>query len=239
MIYVVVVRLRVLFVFADALLCIYFLPQPHIYFASHLASTCSCPRHTPVSVCEGRSAFHYVFYAGHQPTTIFPSELLQVCSNTSLGARRCADEGGAIAPTPGYVAAIITQTGGAWPPALSPLQIVTETEPLELAPPAPAVHTPGVTNFQYAVLAPAHWPFVVLGELDKVVPLSRVRFGELKLTKSSLTWEVRGGVGEKVSIYWSRMMVYSVVVCEMSPQGQATLVCGGAQALSECTCEPK
>ena len=198
-----------------------------------------------MSVChvtstpEGRAAFHYIFYAERQTVSIFPSDLLQVCSNTSLGAQRCADEGGPVAPTPGYVAAVITQTDGAWPPPLSPLQIVSDTEPLVLASPAPAVHTPGVTPFQYVVLAPTNWPFVVLGELDKAVPMSRVRFGELNVTKSSLTWELKGVAGEKVHIYWSRMMVYSFVVCEMSPQGQATLVCGGVQAYSDCVCGPK
>ena len=73
-----------------------------------------------------------------------------------------------------YIAAIITETGGAWPPTAQNLVEVTPTKPLKLTPPSASSSSPGgVVGFSYAVLAPAlgGTPWAILGELNKVVPV--------------------------------------------------------------------
>ena len=94
-----------------------------------------------------------------------------------------------------------------------------------------------MTPFQYVVLAPTNWAFVVFGELDKAVPLSRVRFGALHVTERALTWAVRGGAGEEVRIFWARAetKVLESVVCTLT-QGEGTLSCGAPHSATKCVC---
>jgi len=178
------------------------------------------------------AGFHFVFYAGEEAMRITPSDLLVVCSNTTLGARRCHEGGAGAVDDEEFVAVSITQTGGVWPAAVE-LQTVSETEPLVLSPPKAPQGSAGVVPFSYVMLAPnaarglggSSW--VILGELDKVVPVSPGRFGAATATSAGLTWELKGAVGEVVAISYTRTgtLALRTVQCTMDTTGRAVLMC--------------
>jgi hypothetical protein len=147
---------------------------------------------------------HYVLIVGERGeaanATIYPLDLLETCSNTTLGKARCAadfptqppaqprlapqgvaaaheDEGRT------FLAATVTQTGGAWGVHDQELQRVSSTQPLDLsAPPvaddAAEAVARGALAFSYVVLAPVlSSGYAVFGELDKVVSIDRRRTG--------------------------------------------------------------
>jgi hypothetical protein len=197
-----------------------------------------------------RTAFHYVFYTAHEGSpsaiTLQVDELLESCSTSTLGARRCRSEGGATEDD-AFLAAVITQTGhggGGWAGTdHGKLTLVDKDHPLTLAPPQPARATPGLERFQYVLLAPlgrggkglAGSGFVILGELDKVVPVSTARFHGLTGTRSgALSWPLTGAVGEVITISYALATdtaTLKSVKCIFATTA-ATLTCSG----STCKC---
>ena len=197
-----------------------------------------------------------MFYSGHSVSPeIYPKDLLQPCSGTALGKLRGCNahmDKGLPANSTIYAAATITETGGAWPPTRttrSPLVEVTPTKPLVLRPPLATTEstaTKGVVSFSYVVLAPAlgGTPWFVLGELEKVVPVSPTRFGDLTTSGSTLTWELSGESDEEVTISYAQAGKFAgglkSVTCllkNLQPTragpGAATLSCS---LPSGCTC---
>lgn len=192
---------------------------------------------TSSAAAASRAGHHVVFVSGSDPVVIRPSDLLPVCGTTIIASRRC----GEVTPTTSYIAVVITETGGVWPAAATSSQtitIVTETSPLSLSAPPVPPGSKGVVPFVYVALAP--WQsghscggWVVLGELDKAVPISPNRFGTLT---SAGTWELVGAPGEKVWLTAVRDGDVSTLytqACILSSEGAGTLTCGIA---SGCSC---
>jgi hypothetical protein len=154
------------------------------------------------------SAIHYIFFTDSTgPLVLYPKDLLQPCSSTALGLKRgCTDmDMGLAEGASSYIAATITETGGAWPPTTQTLAEVTPKQPLKLQPPSATAN--GAVSFSYVVLAPtlAGTPWVIFGELDKVVPASPNRFGSLAASGSGLTWELSGESEEEVHISYAQV----------------------------------
>lgn len=208
------------------------------------------------------SVYHYVFFELRGSVTLYPSDLLQPCSNTTLGAQRCAAAELTVTAAPStYVAAVITQTGGAWPPASQTLQIVAADSPLVLQSNSGVAVgrkgegeralAPGQVPFTYVVLAPQRLSgsaWTVFGELDKVTPVSPSRFGALavNVADGSLKWGVAGAPNEVVHISYTAVkeggkgkgegvprINLETMDCMLGSTGTAVFSCAGA---GPCVC---
>ena len=213
--------------------------------AASLSSTLTTPL---FPAAQAQVTYHTVFYQGTESITLFPSDLLSPCGNTTISAQHC---GAAKGPDAVYAAAIVTETGGIWPPPAQSVQVVTATSPLELSPPPAAQGKAGdgVVPFQYVVLAPcsgqnggtegSNW--VVFGELDKVMPVSAERFSDLLVSSDSsgeiaLDWRISGAPGESVHVSWAVVKEYTVrtSTCILGSEGTANFSC---QSGSGCGCD--
>jgi hypothetical protein len=181
-----------------------------------------------------RDAHHVVFYAGQKTVELRPRDLLGVCSDGAIGAKRCS------VPSPvasSYLATVVTETGGLWPAAGTTAQLVTDASPLRLQPPAAPSGSKGVVPFVHVALAPVGedtamgaTPFVVLGELDKVVPVSSARFGALTVSADgTFKWDLMGAPGEIVSVWYAKAGEEKPALmsakCTMTAVGVCTLQC--------------
>lgn len=149
------------------------------------------------------SRYHYIF--GADAAEIYPKDLLLAESDTAQEYLAIA-----IAETPKPS----TETGSVTWGSAAAVQTVTPTAPLKLAPTIFATRTTasvvakrlrdqGVVAFSYWLLAPIapDQQVVLLGELEKVVPVSTQRFHEVQAGE----WTLSGAPAETVVVSFAAM----------------------------------
>lgn len=89
----------------------------------------------------------------------------------------------------------------------------------------------GKTDFQYWVIPP-YFPFgyTLMGELNKITPVSEQRFSDVILNDDVVMVKVSGVPGEKVpvTVYSTFTKKPQVINCTISESGDNWLVLGGA-----------
>lgn len=139
------------------------------------------------------SRYHYIF--GADAAEIYPKDLLLAESDTTQEYLAIT-----IAETPKPT----TETGSVTWGSSAAVQTVTPTVPLKLAPAVVATGTTaGVVAFSYWLLAPIapDQKVVLLGEMDKVVPVSTQRFHEVQAGE----WSLSGAPAETVVVSFVAM----------------------------------
>ena len=93
----------------------------------------------------------------------------------------------------------------------------------------------GMSDFQYWVIPPfLPFGYTLLGELNKITPVSEQRFSDITVSGNSVTVKVKGVPKEKVpvTVYDNNAKKTQVVQCTISESGTNMLVISSAMECS-------